>query len=161
MKIYLFRHAEKASPFHPNPGLSDQGQEQASRLWERVQNAELPRPHALWVSPKKRARQSFQVLAENLNLPLNVDEALDEKQNGESHAEFHDRVALVFDKAAGEDGVIFLCTHMDWLEEAAAVIPGAEDFSRVFPPHWSPLEYVGLIRKDALFEIIEHKRIPL
>ena len=108
MKIYLFRHAEKASPFHPNPGLSEQGEQQAVRLLERVHSAELPRPTELWVSPKKRARQSFQPLADGLQLSLQVIDDLDEKHTGEDRSDFRERISLVFDKAANSSGVIYL-----------------------------------------------------
>ena len=49
---------------------------------------------------------------------------------------------------------------MDWLEEAMSVIPSSQDLTKDAPSHWSPLQYLGLSHKAALFEIIEQKRIP-
>lgn len=161
MKIYLFRHAEKASHFHPNPPLSAAGLQQAQILAEKVQSSELSRPTQLWVSPKLRAQQSFQALAEQVNLPLQIKPLLDEHFPEERSPAFRQRIQGFLDSLEQEDGVVYLCTHSDWIEEALALIPCDEDLTNEKYHHWSPLQYIALQRKNDLYSIIDYKRIPL
>lgn len=161
MKIYLFRHAEKASLFHPNPGLSQGGERQAQRLAERVRASEMPRPTQLWVSPKKRAQLSFQPLAEQYELRLDIKEALDEKRNDENRESFRARIGELCRGLAGQEGIIYVCTHIDWLEESMDFFSGERSWESEIPSHWSPLQYLALQEREGLFDFIEQKRIPL
>lgn len=161
MKIYLFRHAEKSAHFQPNPGLSERGAAQALLLAEKVGQSELPRPTQLWVSPKKRAQQSFAPLAEKIEIPLKIVAELDERTHEENRPQFHERIRQVIatleKEADQKNQVIYLCSHSDWLEEALALIPADTDLTQYW--QWSTLQYLGLNYKNHTFEFIEHKRI--
>ena len=160
MKLYLFRHAEKASHFHPNPGLSVAGLQQAVRLMEKVQNSEMPRPSQLWASPKKRAQESFEPLATFLELPLKTVEALDERVHDEDRSFFRARIQKFLHALEKEEGVIYICTHSDWLEEALTMIPSEKDLANAHP-HWHPLQYLGLQAREGLYDVLDYKRIPV
>lgn len=159
MKLYLFRHAEKASPFHDDPVLNENGMQQAIALLEKVNNQELPKPTQLWVSPRLRARQSFQKLADGLQIPLQIHEELDEKMSGENRHEFRDRVDCLLNKAGNQDGILFLCSHYDWLEESLQLIACETDLMHEIHSHWASLQYVALEKKEEGYEFIESKRI--
>jgi phosphohistidine phosphatase SixA len=159
MKLYLFRHAEKASPFHPDPSLSDSGMQQAMALLEKVKNAELPRPTHLWVSPRLRARQSFQALSNGLQLPFQIFEGLDEKMGGENRHQFRERIDKILQNASTQTGVLYICSHYDWLEESLQLIACDTDLMHEIQSHWTPLQYVGLQLKENTFEFLESKRI--
>ncbi len=159
MKIYLFRHAEKINAFHRNPELSPQGEKQALLLAEKVQQALLPRPTELWVSPKKRAQQSMGPLSQALDLPLQIKTALDERDVSENQSQFHQRVEKICHSLTSAKGVIYLCSHFDWLEEALAVLPSDEELTHERYAHWSPLQYMGFHFRDSLFQLIDSQRI--
>lgn len=159
MKLYLFRHAEKASPFLPDPVLSENGMQQAIALLEKVQNQELPKPTQLWVSPRVRARQSFQRISESIQIPLQIHAELDEKMSGENHHEFRDRVDRFLTKAGNQVGVLFICSHYDWLEESLQLIPCDTDLMHEIHSHWGSLQYMAFDKKENIYEFIESKRI--
>lgn len=159
MKLYLFRHAEKASLFHPDPQLSALGMQQATALLKKVQNSELPRPDQLWVSPRLRAQQSFQALAEGLNIPLQTHAELDEKFASENRHQFRERIDQVLLKAQGQTGVLYVCSHYDWLEESLQLIPCTTDLMHEIHSHWSPLQYVALQYSNNIYSFIESKQV--
>ena len=76
MKIYIFRHAQKALDFSGDPDLTPEGHAQASKLLDRVLKEELSAPTQLWVSPKKRTHSTFRPLSQHYKLPLQSQEAL-------------------------------------------------------------------------------------
>jgi broad specificity phosphatase PhoE len=160
MKLYLFRHAEKASHFHPNPGLSAAGSQQALKLLEKVQNSEMPRPTQLWASPKKRAQESLQPLANHLELPLKAIEALDERVQDEDRSAFCSRIQKFLNTLEKEEGVIYICTHSDWIEEALTLISSEQDLANAHP-HWHPLQYLALQKRGSLYDVLDYKRIPV
>lgn len=160
MKIYLFRHGEKVLAFHQNPELSPAGTAQALSLVEKVQSSELPRPTQLWASPKLRAQQSFLPLAARLDLPLQTLSELDERTHDENREHFRRRIQEVLNTFSAQDGVLFICTHSDWIEEALTLLPSETDLYEKYP-HWHPLQYLGLQTRDELYEPLEFKRIPL
>ena len=159
MKLYLFRHAEKASLFHDDPVLNENGMQQAIALLEKVQKQELPKPTQLWVSPRVRAHQSFQKLSEGIQVPLQIFQDLDEKMSGENRHEFRDRVDRFLTKAGEQDGVLFICSHYDWLEESLQLIASDTDLMHEIHSHWGSLQYMALDKKDTIYEFIESKRI--
>ncbi len=161
MKIYLFRHAEKASHFHPNPSLSERGHGQAEKLLSKVRNSELPKPTALLASPMKRAQQSLTPLSTHMALPLVTDHLLNERQTHENSAAFLKRIHEFWQKASLHDGVIYACTHSDWIDEALPLIPSEKDLVRAVLQPWMPLQYVALHYENDLFHFLECKRIPL
>lgn len=163
MKIYVFRHAQKAMDFSGDPDLTTEGHAQASRLLDKVLKEELPRPTELWVSPKKRTHSTFRPLAQHLGLQLIVQEDLLEQKSDESLSEFRLRVTRTLEAAATrKDSVVFLCSHYDWVVEAMAVAPSDTDLSGIEFSHWSPAQHVGFhVKQDGVFEFIELKRISL
>lgn len=160
MKLYLFRHAEKASHFHPNPGLSAGGSQQALKLLEKVQNSEMPRPTRLWASPKKRAQESLQPLATFMELPLESLNILDERTHDEDRGAFRARIQKFLNSLEKAEGVIYICSHSDWIEEALTMIPSEKDLPNAHP-HWHPLQYLALQKRDDLYDVLDYKRIPL
>ncbi len=129
-EIVLFRHAKKGSQIH-DPELALEGLQQAQALVQVVKTNELPPPQQLIVSPKRRAQQTFARLQVELQIPLVVNPALDERTSNETRAEFNTRInhflfnELLFKKVS----CVYLCTHHDWLEVFAEVSPLNEDIS--------------------------------
>ncbi|KYG70111.1 phosphoglycerate mutase family protein [Bdellovibrio bacteriovorus] len=163
MKIYLFRHAQKAMDFSGDPDLTAEGHAQASKLLDKVLKKELPTPTELWVSPKKRTHSTFRPLAQHFDLPLqNTDELL-EQQGDENLSEFRSRIEKLFERLAeNKKAVVFLCSHYDLVVEALGVVPSDKDFSDSEYSHWSPCQYVGFeVRNDGVFEFIEFKKVHL
>lgn len=163
MKIYLFRHAQKATDFTGDPDLTAEGHAQASKVLDKVLKNELPRPTELWVSPKKRTHSTFRPLSQHLQLPLQVQESLLEQHGDESLNEFRARIErLIASAQQNPESVVFLCTHYDWVVEAMSVIPSDTDLSGAEFSHWSPCQYIGFeVKEEGLFEFIELKRIQL
>lgn len=162
MKIYLFRHAQKAMDFSGDPDLTVEGHAQASKLLDKVLKKELPQPTELWVSPKKRTHSTFRPVAEYFHLPLLAQDALLEQQGDETLAEFRSRIEKLFASATKSGTVVFLCTHYDWVIEAMSVVPADTDLSGSEFSHWSPCQYVGFnVDPDGVFEFLELKRIQI
>ncbi len=71
MKVYLIRHAEEGE----NEGLSKKGQEQALELARWLQDKSI---RALYSSDRKRARETAEIVAPNLQLSPQLIPNLDE-----------------------------------------------------------------------------------
>ncbi|MFP5518749.1 MAG: phosphoglycerate mutase family protein [Bdellovibrionia bacterium] len=155
MKFYIFRHAEKSSGGGPNPSLSAGGFDQASKLALLVREGKLPSPQELWVSPKIRTHQTFAPLAEHLGISLKEIPELIEKQSSESLPEFRQRIESVLQEVVATKKCIFVCTHMDWAEEAMSLIPCDKDLSGSEFSYWSPAQYVGFQLDKSLFHFLE------
>ncbi|KHD89331.1 MAG: phosphoglycerate mutase [Bdellovibrio sp. ArHS] len=163
MKIYLFRHAQKAMDFSGDPDLTAEGHAQASKLLDKVLKKELPTPTELWVSPKKRTHSTFRPLAQHFNLPLQNTNELLEQQAEENLSEFRSRIEKLFERAAeNKKAVVFLCSHYDLVVEALNVVPSDKDFSDSEYAHWSPCQYAGFeVLNNGVYEFIEFKRVHL
>nr|WP_295900308.1 phosphoglycerate mutase family protein [uncultured Bdellovibrio sp.] len=163
MKIYLFRHAQKAMDFSGDPDLTAEGHAQASKVLDKVLKNELPRPTELWVSPKKRTHSTFRPLSQHFNLPLQINTSLLEQQSNEKLTDFRSRIEKLFESAAEhKDAVIFLCSHYDLVVEAMTVVPSDKDLSDSEFSHWSPCQYIGFdVNKDGIYEFIEFKKVLL
>lgn len=163
MKIYLFRHAQKAMDFSGDPDLTVEGHAQASKVLDKVLKNELPQPTELWVSPKKRTHSTFRPLAQHFHLPLQTQESLLEQQSEETLTDFRARIErLLLSAKNTPETVVFLCTHYDWVVEAMAMVPSDTDLSDSEYTHWNPCQYIGFkVSEDGVFELIELKRIQL
>lgn len=163
MKIYIFRHAQKAVDFSGDPDLTPEGHAQAMKLLEKVLKNELPTPTQLWVSPRKRTHSTFRPLAQHLKLPLQEQEALQEQTSDETITAFRKRVHNLLEGAGTQSqDIIFMCSHYDWVVEALAVIPSDTDFSSDYEySHWSPCQHMGFEVDDGFFKFLELKRITL
>lgn len=162
MKIYIFRHAQKAVDFSGDPDLTPEGHNQAQKLLDKVLKNELPTPTQLWVSPRKRTHSTFRPLAQELKIQMQEQEALLEQTHEETLVDFRRRVKNCLEAAASsQNGVIFMCSHYDWVVEALAVIPSDTDYSAYEYSQWSPCQHMGFeITADGIFNFIELKRIP-
>lgn len=163
MKIYLFRHAQKAMDFSGDPDLTIEGHAQASKVLDKVIKNELPTPTHLWVSPKRRTFSTFKPLSQHLNIPVEVYENLLEQKGEESLADFRLRIEKTLAISANNpQQVLFICTHYDWVAEAMSVIPCDTDLSGADFAHWNPCQHIGFeVTADGLFQLIELKRIHL
>ncbi|WP_413293229.1 phosphoglycerate mutase family protein [Bdellovibrio sp. HCB185ZH] len=161
MKIYIFRHAQKAMDFSGDPDLTPEGHGQASTLLDLVLKNEMPKPTQLWVSPRKRTHSTFRPLSEQLKLPLVNQEALLEQQGDESLQIFRRRISNLLEKASeATNDVIFMCSHYDWVIEAMSVIPSETDLSDDRFNHWTPCQCVGFeVAKDGMFKFLELKKV--
>lgn len=126
------------------PELSNVGQAQARALKAWVDNITLPRPTELWVSPRVRAQQTFAPLAESLNLKMHVMRELDERPRSETPTQFHHRVGDTLTRASQRPGTVFLCSHMDWLDESLSLIVSDEALTMDGNPLWAPGAFLGL-----------------
>ncbi len=163
MKIYLFRHAQKAMDFSGDPDLTIEGHAQASKVLDKVIKNELPTPTHLWVSPKKRTFSTFKPLSQHFNIPVEVHENLLEQHSDESLEEFRLRIEKTLTNSlTSSDQVLFICTHYDWVAEAMNVLPCDTDLSGSEFAHWNPCQHVGFeVTAEGLFQLIELKRIQL
>jgi len=162
MKIYIFRHAQKAHDFSINPDLTEEGHGQALRLLDRVLQGDVPTPTQLWTSPRKRAQNTFRPLAQHLKKSLQLDEDLLEQKNDETLSAFRERVQNVLNHALQlPEEVIFICSHYDWVIEAMQLVPSDTDLGASEFSHWQPCQYVGFEVREKLFHLLESKRIPL
>lgn len=116
-EFVIFRHAHKAD-WSADPELSPDGHRQAQLIAKLVRSNILPTPDLLLCSPKKRSEQTFTPMRDDLNIPLIIDPALDERGNAEKGRLFENRVKRVIEVElpARPQSCVFLCTHLDWLE---------------------------------------------
>lgn len=162
-EFVLFRHAKKNFD-SIDPDLSRDGFEQAARILEAVQKNKLPLPQVLLTSPKKRAQQTLSYLQEELQIPLFIETALDERGPEESSSQFHRRVTEFLSKELPYKNVqfAFLCTHLDWLEAFALIAPLKIDISSEII-HIPPAQYYHVAisndQKQA-WEIVKKGGIP-
>lgn len=154
MSVYLFRHGDRTSRTPDGePELSPTGLRQADHLRDWVERGTLPRPSQLWASPRRRAQQTFLPLAQKFGLPLESIADLDERTPRESAPRFRERVNLLLDRARERDGVLFICSHFDWLEEAITLIPADDDLVANAGPLWAPGSFVGFELQDDLWVV--------
>jgi broad specificity phosphatase PhoE len=130
------RHAEKEM-MGDDPSLSTRGTQQAQGL-VRALSTLGPRIELL-ISPKHRTRQTLQPFAEKSAQSLKVENALDERRSGESSREFSQRVETFLDglqkkssaEKPGQEGVVVICSHMDWLQHAVLYVASSEESDRI------------------------------
>lgn len=160
MKIFIFRHAQKSMDFSGDPDLNSQGHAQAQELAKKVLSGELPRPTALWVSPKKRAQNTFRPLSEELQVPLQIKSELLEQQGHENTSGFRHRLQDVLNKAmdSGEE-VLFLCSHYDVTVEFMSLIDADKDLSMF--THWHSCQYIGFDVQEPDFKLLCFERISV
>lgn len=122
MKLVVIRHAHRhVTDSDYDNGLSEKGQKQAALLADQVRSGLLPHPHQLISSPKARARETLEPMAEQLNMEFSIDSNLDERSGHETSQMFFQRVKIFMDQWLQKESEklnIFVCTHSDWIEEA-------------------------------------------
>jgi broad specificity phosphatase PhoE len=87
-RIYLVRHGEKESQMG-DPALTSVGKEQAEKTAHYLSTHTI---HGIWSSPSLRTRQTAEIIAENLKIPIQIDTALRERMD------WHLFPSLSFDK---------------------------------------------------------------
>jgi broad specificity phosphatase PhoE len=147
----MFRHAEKENSGSSNPPLSARGLQQAQKLVEDIDLANLPRPTKLLSSPKLRAQQTFQQIESHFGIPLQVQPDLDERQSSESAELFSRRVQKFLNSFAGQAGVIYFVSHLDWIEEALCLIPADTDLLQDRYQTWLPAQSIEFEYQDGLW----------
>lgn len=143
MKLALFRHGEKESEWTSDPLLSWQGEQQAKALKQAVDQGHLPKPTRLIASPKIRTSLTFSPLARSLNLALEKSENLDERSTGEDFNHFKKRISKTIESfAAHKEETVFICSHLDWIEEFSNLVPCDTDLHQIPNFHWVPAAYL-------------------
>jgi len=159
MKAVLFRHATRSLQGLGDAQLNAAGLRQAEDLASGLSpQGPLPLPTHLMCSPKRRARQTLAPLSARTQLPLIIDERLDERRQGESTREFENRVRSLTEEILssnpqssnpqtfletnneGRDPCVFLCSHLDWLETAMALVPSDMSDVEIAAP-WTTAEF--------------------
>lgn len=158
MFVTLFRHAERENTGLENPGLTARGFQQAQSLLKIIQANQLPAPQRLFVSPKIRTQQTFLPTANQLNLPLQILPELDERRNSETITKFVQRVQR-FINLTSQDSFgpqsSFLCSHLDWIEEALLKIPCDVDLLQSRFQIWAPGQFIQFEVHDELWHFIK------
>lgn len=159
MQIHLFRHAERENTGIENPPLSKRGKEQATALRAAIEKGVLSKPGRLYVSPKLRAQQTFLPVAEGLGVEMQMTPELDERQNSESGSQFSARVRRFLGFLEKQTGVLYVCTHLDWIEEALINIPSPEDLLSEKYQAWAPAQFIEFEVQEGLWIIHRSGRI--
>jgi broad specificity phosphatase PhoE len=137
-ELYIFRHAEKDLSASGDPALSHRGTHQAENLAKSIELKTMPHPDKLWVSPRQRAKETFEPLHKMTGLILNIDADLDQRKYQETSKEFAGRIRnFTEDKLfACSEKTIYICTHSDWIESLGWVAPLKDsiDFNELILP---------------------------
>lgn len=164
MQILLFRHAEKQFAHSENPPLSRRGHGQAEKLAELVLNKTLPFPTKIFASPKLRAIQTFQPLAQKTGINLQVLTELDERNSSEHADVFSKRVKRWVDlyekPPQSPAGVIYVVSHLDWLMEALIHIHSDTNLNTPLFQNWSPAHGLEFEVIDNLWTHLKHRSLP-
>jgi broad specificity phosphatase PhoE len=121
MKIYILRHEERSAGYGDVP-LSHEGNQRAQQL---AQNPNLRDVQVILCSPKIRTQQTVQPLAEQLQIPVQIANELDQRKSIETENEFIQRVMTYLQNCTStyEGKNILLCSHSDWLQMAIMNLP--------------------------------------
>lgn len=161
MRILIFRHAERENSGSTNPPLSTRGFQQALKLSELVLAEKLPKPTKLWVSPRLRSQQTLMPLQNILGIEAQEHAELDERQSSETIDQFQRRIKKFLQVFEGQTGVIYICSHLDWLEEACYLIPSETDLAQEKYQAWSPCQYMDFEMQDGLWTLHEFGSVQL
>lgn len=142
MKVVFLRHATRSLHGTGDSPLNTVGKSQADALANYlVPNGPLPLPTRLYCSPKRRAQETLSPLSSALQMDVQVDPRLDERQHSESGQEFEARI-LNFLKALQDDSSTcsYVCSHLDWLETALVLIDSDMTDLEIATP-WATAEF--------------------
>lgn len=150
----IFRHGEKQIQGF-DPELTPRGLLQAQKVLQKVQANELPKPHALYVSTKRRTAQTLEPLAQQYRMKIQIKAELTERVPGETSEKFRLRIQEFLVKLLllhQDNEVIYLCTHYDWIEEFLSVIESDSDLSRY--ANFGAGQYI-LFEKKELWHLLK------
>jgi broad specificity phosphatase PhoE len=143
MKVILFRHAEKQSGFGEDLTLSSLGTKQAFALKDLIESGKFPKPDVMYTSPKKRSLETFEPLARAISLPIQKDPNLDEQGKSENVIVFRSRIHQFIDNIESDSKqTIFICTHLDWIEQFATLLSCDTDLHALVNFTWNPAAYM-------------------
>lgn len=160
MHLILLRHADKEFS-GPDPALSARGLAQAQALVALLaKDDRWPSPVHIFASPKRRAQQTAQPLADALNLKLKVLDDLDEHRPHESNAGFRQRLRrMISDIESDQSTCVVWCTHLDWIEEFRALADCESDLLDSPFDVWGPAQFL-ILRLDDLWHVVKFGRAP-
>jgi broad specificity phosphatase PhoE len=156
MKLILFRHAHKGFIPFDDPELSAQGFEQSLRLLELVRAGQIPTPHVLLVSPKRRTSQTFYPISRDFGLKIEIQPELDQHITNENNSEFRKRIQNFINSVENfsQNSNVYVCTHYDWIEESMTLINCDKDLNSFEFSHWSPTQYIIFEIEDRLWKFV-------
>ncbi|MES3037230.1 MAG: phosphoglycerate mutase family protein [Bdellovibrionota bacterium] len=159
MELILFRHGEKQA-LGSDPELTSVGKSQAVSIADLVKSRSLPRPTQIYVSPRKRAVQSLQPLADAANLKPKITPDLDQQVSAESGKDFRLRVQEFMVKSALDwksTDVVYLCSHQDWIMEFLSVIECDTDLLQGIYVHWDTAAFMHFEKRE-LWHLVKFGR---
>ncbi len=127
--LYLTRHAHRdVSDRTQDNGLSAKGREQAEALRQHFKKIceEKGVPLRFISSPKRRCVETLTPLAAEFNFVIEIDDRLDENHGGEDLAGFLRRISSFLVELNESKGLIFACSHGDWIPEAMRLLVDQE-----------------------------------
>jgi broad specificity phosphatase PhoE len=157
MKLVMLRHGARSPHDFGDSSLNADGRAQAEALKSAIApQGPLPQPTVLVASPKRRAKETLTPLANALQIGLTIDQRLDERHQNENMKEFEKRVLTLLDgltnqlaKSSGaRETCVFLCSHLDWLELALALLPTDLRSTDV---NWTNCEYRVFRWQDGIW----------
>lgn len=159
MKVVLIRHAQKGITPYDNPGLTEDGLQQAESLCELAKKNQLPVPTQAWASPRMRTFQTLKPLCQSYGVQVQSTDSLDQRTSGESSSDFRKRISHFlhqFELRASEapSETHFLCTHYDWIEESLTLINSDKDLNSFEFLHWSPTQYVVFKIENSVWKVL-------
>lgn len=164
MKVVILRHAARSAHESGDSSLSAFGHLQAEALARAIApQGDLPAPTRLICSPKKRTQQTLKPLADVSQLDLVIESRLDERNSNETAREFEARIGALIDelsrprqplKPGEREPCVYLCTHLDWLNTAAVLIP-SDATPEQLDRNWGNCEYLVFRLNDGLWECIQ------
>lgn len=160
MQVLIFRHAERMHAHSDDPPLSPKGQKQAHGLPSLIEQFQFPTPSKIICSPKVRAIQTMEPLAEKLNIPLQIQNDLNERQNSEHADVFSKRIKRFIDYIENQSGIIFLVSHLDWIEEALIQIPSDTNLNTAKYQTWPPGQSIEFEIVDGLWTHPKMRSLP-
>ena len=159
MQILLFRHAERENTGIENPPLSARGQKQAQQIRALLEKKSLPTPNKIFVSPKIRTQQTFSPLSEYSKIELQMTPELDERQTSESSSQMTGRVRRFLSFLERQSGVLYVCSHLDWIEEALIAMPSSEDLLAEKYQAWAPAQFIEFDVHEGLWHLQKSGRV--
>ena len=159
MQILLFRHAERENTGIENPPLSARGQKQAMQIRTLIEKKSLPNPGRIFVSPKIRTQQTLFPLAELAKVEMQMTPELDERQTSESSSQMTGRVRRFLSFLERQNGVLYVCTHLDWIEEALIAVPSPQDLLAEKFQAWAPAQFIEFDIQEGLWHLQKTGRV--